>query len=119
MFVMKDVWAGSLAKNIMAADALNEAQYARKGQIAQMSVLNKRLNYDLQHVLREEAFQADNGTMNCYKRIIDNISVIVCMRMGLSERAGRFLKEQLTGFKHKILIGNQTSEKDFCNLMSK
>ena len=56
---------GILQKNISEGGALNEAQYARKGQIAQMNVLNERFSYDLQHVLREEAFQADNYAMNC------------------------------------------------------
>ena len=83
MFVMKHVWARNLARRVDEADGLNQAQYARKGQVAQMSVLNKRLSYDLQHVLREEAFQADNDATNCYDRIVDNIAVLACMRMGL------------------------------------
>ena len=63
-----------------------------------MSVLNKRLSYDLQRVLRQDAFQADNDATNCYDRIVDNIAVIACMRMGLALKAGKFLKKQLTLF---------------------
>ena len=44
MFVMKDFWAGQLARNINASGALNEAQCSRRGQVVQMSVLNKRLS---------------------------------------------------------------------------
>ena len=89
---MKDFWAGQLARNINASGALNEAQCSRRGQVVQMSVLNKRLSYDLDHVLREDAFQEDNDSMSCYGRFIDNVAVIVSMRMGLSEKEGRFLK---------------------------
>ena len=41
MFVMRIVWAKDMATKIDKAGALNQAQYARKGQIDQMSVLNK------------------------------------------------------------------------------
>ena len=64
MFVMKFVWAKTLSTNIHNSKKLSEAQYARRGQIAQMSVLNKRLSYNLKLVLREESFQADNDAMN-------------------------------------------------------
>ena len=56
MFVMKYVWAKELARNIQEYDCLNQAQYARRGQVAQTSVLNKRVSYDFQLTLREEAF---------------------------------------------------------------
>ena len=74
-----------------------------------MSVLNKKLSYDLQRVLREDDFQAENDATNCYDRVIDNVAVVACMRMGLSERAGKFLKKQLTSFKHHILLKGKPS----------
>ena len=115
MFVMKFVWAKALTKNVSDSGQLSEAQYARRGQIAQMSVLNKRLSYYLQLILREEAFQADNDAMNCYDRIIDNIAVIASLRMGLSSKGGEFLKRQLTAFQHKILLNGKPSKEYFCN----
>ena len=90
MFVMKHVWARELAKKIYKSKILNQAHYARKGKIAQTSVLNKRISYDLQLVLREESFQADNDATDCYDRIIDNVAVLASTRMGLSEASGRF-----------------------------
>ena len=115
MFVMRKVWARDLANRVAKAKGLHQAQYARKGQIAQMSVLNKRLSYDLQLTLREDAFQADNDAANCYDRIVDNVAAIATMRMGLSSRAARFMKETLVSFKHSILIGGQPSERSFSN----
>ena len=97
---MKVVWAKELGGKMHEEGTLNEAQYARRKQVAQNSVLNKRLSYDLQLVLREEAFQSDNDAMSCYDRIVDDIAVLACMRMGLGKDAGRFLKRVLTHFKH-------------------
>ena len=113
MFVMKHVWARTLAKNIQMYDCLNQAQYARRGQVAQTSVLNKRVSYDLQLTLREEAFQADNDATDCYDRIIHNIAVVASMRMGLSKRGGRFLKEQLQKFQYHIVLGGRPSRESF------
>ena len=116
---MKYVWAKALADNIKRSGQLHKSQYARSGQIPQMSVLNKRLSYDLQLTLREESFQADNDAMNCYDRILDNVAVIASMRMGLSVKGGRFLKKQLCEFKHKILMNGRPSREQFCNQMKR
>ena len=94
MYVMKYVWARRLARNIKESGRLNKSQYARSGQIAQMSVYNKRLSYDLQLILREEAFQADNDVMNCYDCILDIVAVIVLMRIGLMQSRGGFLRNR-------------------------
>ena len=51
MFVMKRIWAKNLGKQIHTDGTLDEAQYARIKQVPQVSVLNKRISYDLQHVL--------------------------------------------------------------------
>ena len=56
MFVMKKFWAKKLGGNIYKEETLNKAQYARRGQIPQNGVLNKRMSYDLQHVLRHDSF---------------------------------------------------------------
>ena len=56
--------------------------------MAQNSVLNKRLSYDLQLITRGEAFQSDNDAISCYDRIVDDIAVLACMRMGLGKKAG-------------------------------
>ena len=115
MFVMKVVWAKELGMKMHEERTLNEAQYARREQVAQNSVLNKRLSYDLQLILREESFQSDNDAMSCYDRIVDDIAVLACMRMGLGRRAGRFLKKVLTHFRHQIVIGGSPSEEYFKN----
>ena len=59
--------------------------------------------------------QADNDATNCYDRIVDNIAVIACMRMGLSLKAGKFLKKQLILFGHHILLGGKPSGRSFCD----
>ena len=82
-----------------------------------MNVLNKRLFYDLQLVLRKEAFQADNDAMSCYDRIIDDVAGMASMRLGLSLDAAQYMKPVLTGFKHKILVGGEPSEQEFFNSM--
>ena len=115
IFIMKIVWGKHLARNVSKDDSLNHSQYARRGQIAQNNVLNKKLTYNLQHVLRMEAFQSDNDALSCYDRIIDNLAVIATMRLGLSNHAATFLKKQLHRFKHHILLGGQPSVKFFCN----
>ena len=72
--------------------------------------MNKRISYDLQHVLREESFQADNDALSCYDRIIDDVAGISAMRLGLSRQAAKYMKEVLTTMKHKILVGGKPSE---------
>ena len=62
MFVMKDVWARRLGGRIHTDGTLNEAQYARKGQVPQNGVLNKRMSYNLQHVLRKYLSSAARKT---------------------------------------------------------
>ena len=94
---------------------LNKAQYARKEQVPQNSVLNKRISYDLQLVTREESFQLDNDAMNCYNRIVDNIAVLACMRMGLRSEVGKFLKGLLIHFRHHIVLGREPSKGFFTN----
>ena len=106
MFMMKIIWGNKLAANIYKNKSLNPSQYARKAQIPQMNVLNKKLSYDIQLVMREESFQSDNDALSCYDRIIDNLAVIAAMRIGLSESTGKFLKRQLHEFKHCILLAN-------------
>ena len=39
------------------------------------------------------------------------------MHMGLSEKAGKFLKWQLTSFQHFILLGEKQSTRSFCNTL--
>ena len=67
----------------------------------QIRVLNERLSYNLHHVLRGDYFQPHNYTMNCYERIIENVVVILSIRIGISEKVGMFLKEKLASFQHK------------------
>ena len=119
MFVMKAVCARELGRKMHEEGTLNEAQYARREQVAQNSVLNKRLSYDLQLITREEAFQSDNDAMSCYDRIVDDIAVLACMRMGLGKKAGKFLKRVLNHFKHQIVIGGSPSEEYFKNEVSR
>ena len=83
--------------------------------MAQNSVLNKRLSYDLQLVLREEDFQYDNDAMSCYDRIVDDVAVLACMRMGLRKKVGGFLKKVLNHFRHHIVIGGEPSTEFFKN----
>ena len=113
MFVMKKVWAKNLGNQIHTEGTLDEAQYARMKQVPHVSVLNKRISYDLQHVLREESFQADNDALSCYDRIIDDVAGISAMRLGLSRQSARYMKAVLTSMKHKILIGGKPSEYEF------
>ena len=115
MFVMKKVWARDLGNKVHKEETLNRAQYARKQQVPQNSVLNKRVSYDLQLVMREESFQSDNDARNCYDRIVDDIAVLSCMRMGLSKEAGVFLKKVLTHFRHHIVLGGEPSTEFFEN----
>ena len=115
MFVMKDLWAKSLGRKVDKEGTLNEAQYARRRQIPQMGVLNKRISYDLQHVLRQESFQADNDALSCYDRIIDDIAGLASMRMGMSLEAAQFMKRALISFKHSILLRGEPSVETFCN----
>ena len=84
----------------------------------QVSVFNKRLSYDLQHVKRMNSFQADNDALSCYDRVIDGIAVLASVRMGLTIRVARYMKWVLTGFKHRILLGGRSS-KAFFSLSSK
>ena len=64
MFIMKKTWAKDIGRKIHREDTLNKAQYARKGQVAQNNVFNKRMSYDLQLITREEAFQSDSDVMS-------------------------------------------------------
>jgi len=66
MFIMKTVWANNLGDLMQAKDTLTKIQYARKEQVTQNGVLNKRLRYNLQLVMKEESFQLDNDAMSCY-----------------------------------------------------
>ena len=53
--------------------------------------------------------------MSCYYRIVDDIAVLECVRIGLSKEAGRFLKNVLVHFKHHIVLGGEPSKEFFCN----
>ena len=119
ILVMKSVWARNLAQNIQRSKSLDQAQYAQRGQIPQASVFNKQIRYDLQLILRQDSFQADNDAADCYNRIIDNIVVIASMRMGLSVKGGEFLRDQLRSFKYYIVLGRKPSREDFCNHLLK
>ena len=119
MFVMKRIWAKNLGRQIHTDGTLDEAQYARIKQVPQFSVLNKRISNELQHVLREESFQADNDALSCYDRIIDDVAGIAAMRLGLSRQAARYMKKVLTNMKHKILVGGRPSELEFTSSLQK
>ena len=119
MFIMKHVWAKGLGDKITEEKLLNESQYARRGQVAQNNVLNKRLSYDLQHTLRMESFQADNDAVSCYDRIVVNIAAIATMRLGLGGEAAKFLVKTLREFRHKIMLGGVPSMKMFCDSLQK
>ena len=66
IFFTTKVWAKNMGNIIQTNDTLNKSQNAQKEQVAQNSVLNKRSIYDLQLLMREEAFQSDNYAMRCY-----------------------------------------------------
>lgn len=119
MFIMKIVWAKGLGDRIENDGTLNGSQYARRGQVAQTSILNKRMSYDLQYVMRMPSFQADNDAVNCYDRIVVNIAAIAAMRMGLGEEAAKFLVKTLRKFKHSIRLGGKPSEREFCDSLRK
>lgn len=55
--------------------------------------------------------------MSCYgyDRIVDDIAVLACMRMGLSKKVGVFLKKLLVNFKHHVVIGGEPSIAYFAN----
>ena len=56
------------------------------------------MSYDLQHVLRQDYFQADNETLSCYDLIMDDIAGMEYMRMGLSEKTAKFMTKTLVSF---------------------
>ena len=69
------------------------------------------LSYNLFRKTRTVGATFDNDAIGCFDRIIAEVGMLTCRRIGLPKKASEFICKILKATKHKVRTAHGTSEK--------
>ena len=76
-------------------------------------MINKQSLFGLTRIMKTEADFIENDAVNCYEKILTDIAIIACKRMGLENRAAHYISNVFHHFNHHIRIAKGPSGRFF------
>jgi hypothetical protein len=81
-FVLHTIWGYQLIRQALHHSALDKAQFALPGQTCNNAVLSKILFLDLSRQTLSPGILTDYDATAAFDRVLLNLSVITCQRLG-------------------------------------
>ena len=94
---------------------MNQSQYAAPGKQCQSAVLNKIITYDIMRLQRQRGAATEYDAVACYDRMIPDLVVAACQRIGVNKNAGDMLRDSLKSMVHSVRMAHGESENNFTN----
>jgi len=114
-FVIHCIWGHRLIRHATKNKLLNESRYAIPGQTCNNAVINKILFFDLSRQSLTPGVLSDFDATAAFDRVIIELSIITCQRVGLPRVAGIFMYNLLKGMEFHLITGFGRSLTSYSN----
>ena len=82
----------------------------RKDRGANDAALSKELTYGLARLTRTSLASFDNDAKSCYDRVVMNLALIICQRLGSSKAAADWIGSSTKALRNYVKTGHGTSK---------